>query len=199
MVSNARLERIILEKIVSAAKKEFVKKSRLIKLKIAPVVYSAVYDSPEMSSVRNGVLKFDFGLTSDPTVQIAKAVAASCEVKVGDVRLAGNQILGGITIGIQPQDYLNVLSIPQAVNVVEDGAKLPWLEWLTLKGNSIIIVDFGVSYFSGLGRTGGAIMTKGSRPFKVNSMYSGDAGNNFITRSIEKAIPNISKAIEQSL
>ncbi len=110
MVSNARLERIILEKIVSAAKKEFVKKSRLIKLKIAPVVYSAVYDSPEMSSVRNGVLKFDFGLTSDPTVQIAKAVAASCEVKVGDVRLAGNQILGGITIGIQPQDYLNVLS-----------------------------------------------------------------------------------------
>lgn len=199
MVSNARRERAILEKIVRQAQKEFSKKSREIKYRISPVVYNAIYNSPEMSSVRSGSLRFAFGLVSDPTTMIANAIADSCKVSANDIKLSGNKIVGGITVNIQPQDYLNVLQIPQAFNVIEDGSKLPWLEWLTLYGSQIIIIDFGVKYGSGLGRTGGAIMTTGARPFRVDPTFAGDKDNNFITRAIEKAVPEISKKIQEVL
>jgi hypothetical protein len=199
MVSNVRLERILLEKIIKQAKKEFNKRVIFLKKQISPIIYEAVYNSSEMSSVRSGFLRLDFGLRSDPTPAISKAIADSCSIEIDDVRLAGNKIVGGLTVSIQPKDYLNILNIPQAFNVIENGVKLPWLEWLVLYGSQIVIINFGVTYGSGLGRTGGAIMTEEARPFRVNPVFAGDSEDNFITRSIEKSIPNISKAIQRIL
>lgn len=199
MVSNARLERILLEKIIKQAKKEFNKKVIFLKKQISPIIYEAVYNSSEMSSVRSGFLRLDFGLRADPTPAIAKAIADSCSIGIDDIKLAGNKVVGGLTVSIQPKDYLNILNIPQAFNIIENGVKLPWLEWLVLYGSQIVIINFGVTYGSGLGRTGGAIMTEEARPFRVNPVFAGDSEDNFITRSIEKSIPNISKAIQRIL
>jgi hypothetical protein len=57
MVSNVRLERILLEKIIKQAKKEFNKKVIFLKKQISPIIYEAVYNSSEMSSVRSGFLR----------------------------------------------------------------------------------------------------------------------------------------------
>lgn len=199
MVSNARLEKVLLQKILKQVKKELTKKVVKLKKQINPIIYGAIYNSPEMNSVRGGFLRLDFGLKNDPTPAIAKAVADSCEVVIEEVKLSGDKFVGGLRVSVQPKDYLNVLQIPQAFNFIENGVKLPWLEWLTLYGSQIIIVNFGVTYGSGLGRTGGAIMTEEARPFRVNPVFSGDSQDNFITRAIEKSIPNISKTIQQSL
>jgi hypothetical protein len=199
MVSNARLEKLLLQKLVKEAKKQLTKKVSTLKKQINPIIYEAIYNSPEMNSVRSGFLRLDFGLKGDPTPSIAKAVADSCEVVIEEVKLSGDKFVGGLKVTIQPKNYLNVLNVPQAFNFIENGVKLPWLEWLVLYGSQIIIVDFGVTYGSGLGRTGGAIMTEQAKPFRVNPVFAGDSENNFITRAIEKSIPNISKTIQQAL
>jgi len=195
MANNAKNQKAMLEAIAKQANKVFARLTKQVQNKIYPIIYNAVHDSPEMNSVRSGKLKFDFGLTFDPTTAIATAVADSCQVYAENVRVVAGKINGGIVINIQPKSYLNVLNIPQAVNIIEDGSELPWLEWLTLYGNQIIIADFGVKYVDG-GRTGGAIMVEQAKPFRVDPNYSGSEQDNFISRSISRAIPQLNQIIQ---
>ena len=195
MANSAKNEKAMLEAIAKQANKVFARLTKQVQNKIYPIIYSAIYSSPEMNSVRNGKLKFDFGLTLDPTISIATAVADSCRVYAENVKVVGGKITGGITVNIQPQNYLNVLNIPQAVNIIEDGSELPWLEWLTLHGNQIIIADFGVKYVDG-GRTGGAIMVEQAKPFRVDPNYSGSEQDNFISRSISGITPALTQIIQ---
>jgi hypothetical protein len=195
MAKNAEAEKAMLRAIAKQANKVFTRLASQIRNKIALVVRDAVYNSPEMMSVRAGKLKFDFGLTFDPTIAIANAIADSCEVFAEDIKVISGKITGGLRLNIQPQNYLNVLNLPQAVNVIEDGSELPWLEWLTLYGNQIIIVDFGVKYVDG-GRTGGAIMVEQAKPFRVDPNYSGSEQDNFISRAITKVVPELTQIIQ---
>lgn len=195
MAKNAAAQKAMLQAIAKQANKVFTRLASQVRSKVSLVVKDAVYNSPEMASVRGGTLKLDFGLTFDPTIAIANAVADSCEVFAEDIKVVAGKITGGLRLNIQPQNYLNVLNIPQAVNVIEDGSELPWLEWLTLYGNQIIIVDFGVKYVDG-GRTGGAIMVEQTKPFRVDPNYAGSEQDNFISRAITEIIPELTQIIQ---
>lgn len=197
--SSAQIGKEILKSLLKEVNNYYKKRTSKIRESVSLVVYESVYNSPEMQSVRGGVLRLDFGLTFDPTTEIARAVAESVFIDFKDFKLISNDISSGVLVNIQPQDYLNVLNVAGSVVVTEKGASLPWLEWLTLYGNQIIIADFGVEYKSGAGRTGGAHMIVSTRPFKVNSSFAGTAEDNFITRAIEAALPKIQIAIENSL
>ena len=79
-----------------------------------------------------------------------------------------------------------------------DGGSLPWLQWLLLEGDSIIIANFGVEYSNeAQGRAGPARMTRQARPFRVNPKFSGTKDDNFITRSLSGRILEIEKAIKE--
>lgn len=136
----------------------------------------------------NGQLKADFGLDFDPVPAIAQAVADS--VKVNFKRL-DKRLKGGIEITVQPLDYLNLLSLPESVVITEKGAQLPWLDWLLTYGNSVIIVNFGVLYQQGLGRSGMGIMVQGNRPFTIDPFFAGTKDDNWITRAIDLEIQNL--------
>ena len=191
--------RVIVAKINKALAKDidkrFKSKAGALKLKLQPIISSALFDSPEITSLRSGVLRFDFGLTGDPGPQIVNAVVQSVEVKIIPVK--GNQsgISGGVQVNIQPSTYSNLLSLPIAQQALEIEGRVPWLEWLLTAGDSIIIGHYG----AGLGRSGGAHMV-GIKdapfgPFKVNSAFSGNVNDNFITRSIKRSEPQIKNAI----
>ena len=195
--------RVIVAKINKALAKDidkrFKSKAGALKLKLQPIISSALFDSPEITSLRSGVLRFDFGLTGDPGPQIVNAVVQSVEVKIIPVK--GNQsgISGGVQVNIQPSTYSNLLSLPIAQQALEIEGRVPWLEWLLTAGDSIIIGHYGVEYGAGLGRSGGAHMV-GIKdapfgPFKVNSAFSGSLNDNFITRSIKRSEPQIKNAI----
>ena len=177
----------------------FSSKVTVVRTSLFEVIKDCVYNSSEMESVRSGQLRLDFGLTQDPTESISIAVAKSVDVTVKKSYLSGRKIAGGLEVKIQPADYLNILTIPEAVNIIEDGKALPWLSWLTSYGNQIIIVDFGVEYVQGKGRTGGAIMTTDARPFRVDPSFSGVPYDNFITRSILLNIDKIQNVIKDSI
>ena len=162
------------------------------------LIRRTLMSSREVLSLSGGVLKLDFGLTSDPSAQVVDAIVNSLDINVTNVTGSSTGIRGSITITLQPTDYSNLLSLPVARQSIEGGS-LPWLEWLLTLGDAIIIADFGVKYEAGTGRTGGAHMTRTKRPFKVNSAFSGTAENNFISKAISNIEPQIMQTIIKAL
>ena len=205
MVSLKLVEsnRAIIAKINVALAKEidgaFKKGSSAIMNRIKPIVANALFGSPEIVSLQGGVLRFDFGLTGDPGPQIVNAVVESLQVKVEKTRGNANGISGGLTLSVQPSDYSNLLTLPVAMQALEIEGRVPWLEWLLLAGDSIIIAHYGVEYGAGLGRSGGAHMVSLKDaplgPYKVNSAFSGTIDNNFITRAISRVSSEIKNTI----
>jgi hypothetical protein len=182
----AQIEKKILETLVKEANYTFKGSLRKMTAPIKRVVSSAISSSPEIASLRSGTLRADFGITTgtDVTSPIINSVANSVNVYMRPFSVKGTRISGGISVNIQPENFENLLSLPIGTTVTEEGDVLPWLDWLLNLGDAVIIADFGVEY-GPFGRSGSARMSSGSRPFKVNSTFSGTATNNFITRALE--------------
>ena len=166
-----------------------------VQSEVTSIVEAALSVSPEIGELSNGVLKAEFGLTSDPTSQLVSAIASSVKVVADKV---GPDLKGGFTLTIQPTDYSNLLSLSVAEQKIEDGGTIPWLDWLLTLGDSIVIASFGVE-FGNYGRTGLARMAEGFAPYKVNSAYSGTRDDNFITRAISRVLPEIKQVIFKAI
>ena len=84
------------------------------------------------------------------------------------------------------------------------GQKLPWLEWLLLRGNQIIIrnyqVRMGASPYS---RTNMAVMVQSKKNWRVPMEFAGTITNNWTTRALDKVdaqiIDNIINSIEATI
>lgn len=170
-----------------------------IRKQVVEVVRRAIINCPEIRELSSGVLKFDFGLTEDPSTAIANSVASSTRVSVSKITSRGGSFRGGIRITIQPSTFSNLLTLPIAEQAIESGGSIPWLRWLLTAGDAIIIGDFGVDYEVGAGRTGGARMSGSEKPFKVNPLYSGDEQDNFVTRAIAPTLKEISSIVRKEL
>lgn len=192
-VINIKINKALAGELNSRFKKQ---KEKLLNT-IKGIVYNAIRSCPEIDSLSNGELKLDFGLTVDPSSAIINAIVSSVEVIVTPFSANGGTISkGGITILIQPNDYQNLLGLSVSQQPIESGGSLPWLEWLLLEGDSIIIANFGVEYSNeAKGRAGPARMTSSNRPFRVNPNFSGTRDDNFITRALKTYFPQIEKAI----
>lgn len=190
-------DQVVQKKIREAAAKElnksFSRKVPALKNKLIPVIRAALNASPEINSLRGGLLALEFGLESDPTSSIIDAITASLEIRFTPIN--SKTLAGGLSLVMQPSNFSNLLSLPQASQPIEDGS-LPWLSWLLTAGDSIIIANFGVEFGSfPQSRTGGARMAQKAAPYKVNSAFSGTEDDNFITRSISTASGEIRRII----
>ena len=190
-------DNVITAKIYKAYAKELEKHFRSVSgsllSSLRPIITSALSSSPEIQSMSGGLLQADFGLTSNPGQSIVSSIVSTLALKTEKVSTNGKIITGGFTVVMQPQDYSNLFSLPVATQIIEGGS-LPWLKWLLTLGDTIIIANFGVEY-GPYGRTGRARMTEESRPFKVNSAFSGTVDDNFITRAIQRSKSQIINAI----
>lgn len=173
--------------LVKEVRAQIAKKRPKIRENVKPLIVDAIYDCPEMESVRADTLKYDFGLTQDPSMAIAWSVADTMRLRY----FVTQEMVGGFEISVQPGNYQNLYGLSAAYQITEKGDSLPWLQWLLESGDAIIVADFGVKYTEGYGRTGGAIMVQGYTPFRVDPAFSGVNGDNFITRALNKALPQI--------
>jgi hypothetical protein len=193
----------ISKKILNALIKEVNRSMKKVSSKtmitpIQRIIASSLQQSPEMSSLSTGQLRYDFGIPAgvDVVTPIISAVTSAIFLEAKPVRLVGTQFKGSVQFHMQPADLSNLLSLPQGKVITEKGASLPWLQWLLTLGDQIVVADFGVVYGAGLGRSGGGQMATGARPFKVNSAFSGTVDSNFVTKAIyrkRKAIANLIK------
>ena len=191
-------DRDIQKKINAALAKEVNKSlaftSRVLKSRIEPIIRSALLSSPEISSLKGGILKAEFGLISDPTGAIINAIISSLKV---DFVKVDKTFSGGIVIVMQPDNFANLFSLSGAEQPLDDYGSLPWLQWLLTLGDAVIITDYGVEFGNLPGsRTGLAVMRRGKAPYKVNSAFSGTPENNFITRAITRVRSQIVRIIE---
>ena len=196
--STPQIQKKILVAIAKELNQGLKKSIKKIQHALKPVIRTAIETSPEVLSLRGGVLRFDFGLTGDPGMDIANAVSNAVFVSSKPVKASAGSLTGGITINLQPSDYAELLSLSSASQPTEKGVILPWLDWLLNLGDAIIIADFGVEYGTH-GRTGGGHMVSEERPFKVDTLYSGTAENNFVTRALARIQKQISDVIISSI
>jgi hypothetical protein len=63
-------------------------------------------------------------------------------------------------------------------------------------GDTIIISTHTIGFYPPASRTGGDIMVRSSRGWKVPSQYSGTIDNNYATRTVDDSLPLMSKEIE---
>jgi hypothetical protein len=195
--SSSQIERDILKACEKEIRFILDKAKRKIHAEIINIVIEALQICPEINSLRSGKLKADFGLQQDPTEEIIYAIANSTEVSFKNFKLPSSK--AALTVYIQPTDFNNLLSKEFATVITQKGQSLPWLSWMLLHGDSIIISEYHVEY--GVfpdSRSGDAIMKPG-KVFKVDSSFSGSPENNFITRALSKYENQIKEIIGKSI
>lgn len=111
---------------------------------------------------------------------------------------------GGINVSVFKYDFERLLSLDSAYIVdTERGYSLPWLQWLLMEGDRIIISGHSIIFTSKrspASRSGPAIMGKrGKGRWRVPPQWSGTPTNNFITRHINSQLEVINRLVTNVL
>lgn len=145
-----------------------------------------ISDQPEMQSLSSGgtsSLVGQFGITIG-SASIINAIISSV---VGSTTMSivpyNNKLKGGgIEVNIQPDNFANLLNLPQGHSVYK-GGDLHWLDWLLNRGDEIIVAGYEYNPQTGLGRSRLGNMKEGGS-FRVPPEFSGTDKDNFITRAL---------------
>jgi hypothetical protein len=127
-------------------------------------------------------LNATFGLTpGTPTAAvnaIVSAIAGAITIELTPV--SPRNLAGSVIFRFQPTDFAELLGLPQGHQVTEMGTDLHWLEWLLLKGDTVVVKGY-LYQPSNSGRSGGGTMDIGGA-FRVPPQHAGTANDNFVTR-----------------
>ena len=85
--SDVVIQRKILDSLKSGLKLIFNRSRSKIESEVRNIIVEALSNCPEINSLRNGKLRLDFGLDSDPTSEIIYAIANSTFVSFRDFKL----------------------------------------------------------------------------------------------------------------
>jgi hypothetical protein len=174
------------------------KKISNVSTQVKDLVSNAIESQPEIQSLKDGALKGAFGIIdSDIAIlNIMQSITSSIEVRF---KKFDSNLNGGVVVNVQPSSFSNVLGLPQGFTVYKSGV-LHWLDWLLLRGDTIIIADYQYNPKTGLGRSGlGNMITGGS--FRVPPQFAGSDNDNFITRALlsNEAEAQIIKILEEAI
>lgn len=192
-----------IEKKINKASSEVInqrinKSLQLIKNNVKSVVSNYIFDQPEIQSLYGGYLQGAFGKinASSSAESIRLSVLNSISVMLDKFNPS---LKGSLSVNIQPNDFVNLLSLAEG-HTIYQGGDLHWLNWLLTRGDAIIIVDYYYDPRGGIGRTGLGNM-KGGGVFRVPPEFSGTMENNFITRALtnDSIIKDISSIIEKAI
>jgi hypothetical protein len=178
---------------------------KILQKNIKNLIIDALKSEPEYSSLINGELKREFGISDTSNVDTAiDTIASSVKISKNTIKINNAGLSGGIEISIiNNQDYGGALSDYSGKVIDNDrGYSLPWLEWLLLKGNQIIVKNYEVKLGSNpRSRSGDAIMIASSSNWRVPPQFAGTIKDNWTTRAlsmIETKISNLIKTTFES-
>lgn len=203
---------------------------------VQQLIDTALRLSPEWASIENGKLREHFGLADPQSALNDVALAVENSVRIGtlgfDVSNAGvgnpyGSSLGGMNVNILRSNMSEVLNTKGAsytysakpkpfANKAGGLVTIPWLQWLLLRGDDIILADVEIltgRFFSGsrsttaimVHKTGGGFhrtrqvargLGYGGNGWQVPPEFSGIEGENWLSRTIEPLSPSIEGIIE---
>lgn len=158
------------------------------------------------NSLINGPLDAHFGLPRGSAIErldaIIDTIAENAEVNFHRVNRRGNGLVGGISVGILIKTFEDILSLPAAHVLTEKGEDLPWLEWLLIRGDEIIIANYKIRFgnYPKRSRSGKAIMIEDdASAWKVPIGASGTINNNWLTQAVRDSRDFFSQVILRSV
>ncbi len=202
------IEKRILRAIIDLMNVKFPLIVSAVEADIANNFARIFLSEPEAQSLESGDLMIRFGLSPSTTIpaldMILNTLANSVKVKFTKFSLSGTRINGGLKIEAVRDDFKDIIGLPVSTITTTNGTNLPWLEWLLLEGDKIVVADYNVRYGNfPSSRSGGGIMVESKGGFRVPPQYSGVIDNNWITRAIDSSIKYLEKlclgSIERNL
>lgn len=163
-----------------------MKGSGTIEAAIASGLTDAFLNSPEIQSLTNGELQRLFDMQPGDLAKLSSflnnAIFGSNSfftVKYAFFRRTGTNIAGGITV---------VFSLANLEQLNQTLGYPVWLEALTEKGDSEIILHFGIN--ASADRRGRVFYTR------VPPQFSGTINNNFVSRALNKVASKVDILLE---
>jgi|688.fasta_scaffold00497_11 hypothetical protein len=199
--NDQQISQNILNALIPELDKYLKKSLNSIKNSLPSVIKNIIQSTPEYSSLIGGQLQYEFGVP-DPGAKLAAIIdiwANNLDIEYSAPSISANKIKAFFSVSIIRSNFDDVLSSDAAL-VVDNlrGYQLPWLEWLLLEGNKTIIkkqqVVLGPSKFS---RTGYAVMRESTQSWRVPSEFAGTIRDNWITRAIDNAEPQINELLDK--
>ncbi|NBX98090.1 hypothetical protein EBQ81_04485 [bacterium] len=175
-----------------------------IKKELPEIVQEVIFNSPEYTSILGGDLKYQFGLPDSASKLNGLINIWTNNINIEYVKpsISNGQIKSKFSASMIRADYSDVLGTDYAkMNDTQRGYSLPWLQWLLLDGNQILIEEsvivLGPNPNS---RTGFAVM-KPSRTgsWRVPSEFAGTIQDNWLTRAVNDASPKINNLLNRAL
>lgn len=202
--SNASINKAILKALLPDVRKYMDKVVSTIKTQLPPLLNVAIVNSPEYTSLVGGKLKYEFGIPNAES-KISSLIniwSSNINIEYSRPVVSASQIKSKFSANLIRADFSDVLYTDYAF--MQDtlrGYDLPWLKWLLIDGDVTIIEDHeiivGPSKYS---RTGDAIMRQNKgKTWKVPSEFSGTIGDNWITRAIANAAPEIEGLLNRAI
>jgi hypothetical protein len=160
---------------------------------IKNIVIENIRRQPEYSSLKFGELRGMLGIANAGDVDTILTELEDMKIKIKKPSASAKGIDARIEINMVRDGFAQLLSSPAASFVSEKGYPVDWLQWLLLRGNDSVVIGYRYSpEVSPFSRTGQGIMEKGnSFIFRVPPDYAGTVDNNWITRGIDDALPEI--------
>lgn len=197
--TEQEIQKAVLKALLDDASKIMATASKRLTKKLPLVIETAITSQPEYSSLINGTLKDEFGLTN-PTVKIDSLldIWSNINVTYKKPNISGNQIKSSLSIFAIKSDYSDVLGSAAAEQVTKKGQSLQWLDWLLNQGDKIIIKEYEL--VSGKGRAGNVVMRKNVKgKWGVPPQFAGTPNNNWITRAIQSISGIIDRTLVEAL
>jgi hypothetical protein len=179
----------------------FRKAKPKIQRDISRLIADALRGEPEYGALKAGKLRLEIGIGDTSVVdEVVDLFAQSINFNINQVKVGSKGIDAVLSFTIVgSDDFERILQSNAAVITSENGAMLPWLTWLLLKGGDEIVLNNKVLFKpSPASRTGQAIMvpTKGGG-WRVPARYTGTESNNWVTRAMSKIEPDILNAMKK--
>ena len=157
---------------------------------INDIVISSIKAQPEYASLKSGELRHRCGIQSAAQVDEVLAQLDDIDTKIERARVSGDEITAEITVNMIKSDFA---SLSAGSYVSEGGSEIDWLSWLLYEGNNSVVIGYKYKpVVSPKSRTGKGIMIKGEgNIFRVPPAFAGTADDNWITRGVDAALPQI--------
>lgn len=189
--SNAQVFKLVANAIADELNDALSAAALPMEKKIRTLVRDAIQGQPEWFALDGGQLTEEFGLTTAQSKlnTIMRVWIQNITVIFDKFKLSGSQLRGRYEISMIKGDWSDVLAAPEAKQITEKGVALPWLQWLLIEGDKVIIRDYELTMGKKPGRAGGKIMVKNKGRWRVPPQYSGTTNDNFVTRAIDGIAP----------
>ena len=201
--SNSTIRKSIMEGLSSHMDSVISKSISKIQNELKTLLESSLKQEPEYISLTSGRLRLDFGISDPEQVNnVVAKLADTVSISKKTTTINNNGLSGGFSLNAIKSDDFNGI-IGDANATVVDGVKgytLPWLEWLLLRGNKVIVKNYDVKVGPNpASRTGMAVMVQSDKNWRVPPEFVGTISSNWTTRAIQRIEPNILKLIQKEI